>query len=34
MSYFKEQAEVHGDELFRDMLQELEDRPDLKALIA
>jgi len=33
MAYFKEQAEVHGDEEFRDMLREINERPDLRALI-
>lgn len=34
MAYFKEQAEVYGDEDFRDMIREVHERPDLKKLIA
>jgi hypothetical protein len=33
MSYFKSQAYDHGDEHFRKMLEEVENREDLKALL-
>ncbi len=33
LAYFKEQAEDYDDEPFQDLLQELQDRPDLKKLV-
>jgi hypothetical protein len=32
MAFFKKQAEVHDDDEFRDMLKEVQERPDLRAL--
>lgn len=33
MAYFEEQANVHGDHEIRDMLEEIKEREDLRALI-
>jgi hypothetical protein len=33
MAYFKERAEVHGDEKFEHMLKEVHEREDLKKFL-
>lgn len=33
MPYFKQRAEIAGDEKFAAMLREIQERPDLRALV-
>lgn len=34
MAFFKEQAEVHGHEAFAELLKEIQERPELRKMLA